>query len=110
MLRSVLCLLCLVPVAASASSVDEQIKEVEREYCSMIASIAMQAMADRQLRLGRAEEMLSEFGDDAVIVDILKKAAEADVLPSEEERLLTINGFGGETYRDCVANPDKYFK
>lgn len=110
MLRLVLCLLCLVPVAASASSVDEKIKELERSYCSKIASVAMQAMADRQLRLGRAEEMLSEFDGDAVIVDILKRASEADILPSEEERLLTINGFGGETYRDCIANPDKYLK
>lgn len=103
-------LVCLAPVMVSASSVDEQIKEVERSYCSMMASIAMQAMAGRQLRLGRGDELLSEFGDDAVIVDILKRASEAEILPSEEERLLIINGFGGETYRDCIANPDKYFK
>lgn len=110
MLRLVLCLLCLVPVAASASSVDEQIKELESSYCSKIASVAMQAMADRQLRLGRAEEILSEFSDIAAIVDLVKRASETEVLSSEEERLLAINGFGGETYRDCIANPGKYFK
>lgn len=108
MFRFVFGLLALLPFQLQASDLVEQIKEGEREYCSLHVEIATYIMTAHQLGEEQDAMIIAAADSDLEIMEMLNKAKQSPVFDTEEERLSAVNGFRRQAYANCMNHPNRY--